>query len=500
MTVHTFPYKCENSTRKTETQQGGTDNQGAEVGPAAHGKCTYYIQLVGDESNREEEECENLEPAHLLIHVRDISRSKGACQKIRTSGRPAHFRRLTGRCPDLSNTTEHSYLNEERAILSDSCPGCGNDVDRRGLCPECLREIGSRSGPNGYSQSLVITMGSFVAAAVLIVGIILRFEFIPAGRHGEKIAGATELAFLEREVVTDVQKTDSDSQASPNSGDSPESVKEREDAETGNSGVVYDITLIDERTPIDDVDEYLAWMTSHTREEANYLLERWELSRVYIDSKELVGDRVIEAFLRTPREHFVREHNLERAYADTWLRLAYGATITDPDVVSMMTTSLNPEPEHRVLEIGTGSGYQSAILSHLSNHVYTIEIIEPLSEETDDLYRSLYEDYPTYRNIRRKLGDGYFGWEERAPFDRIIVTCAIDHIPPPLLKQLAPNGVMVIPIGPPGRQYIMKITKEVNEEGQIELKRRDVYGGIWVKFIPFRDPEGTSYSDTKKEP
>lgn len=246
--------------------------------------------------------------------------------------------------------------------------------------------------------------------------------------------------------------------------------------------------------PIDSKEAYVSWMLANTDEELEYLEARWELVELYTSTSELTGEQTIRAFLRTPREHFVREQNINRAYDDTWLPIGWGATITDPDVVSMMTTTLAVEPHHRVLEIGTGSGYQSAILSNLSNYVYTIEIIEPLQAETDELYDELESDYPLYGNIKRKLGDGFYGWERYAPFDRIIVTCAIDHLPPPLLRQLAVDGIMVVPLGPPGRQYIMEVKKTLNEAGQLTLQRRDVYNGLSVKFIPFRDTEGTSYS------
>jgi protein-L-isoaspartate(D-aspartate) O-methyltransferase len=160
----------------------------------------------------------------------------------------------------------------------------------------------------------------------------------------------------------------------------------------------------------------------------------------------------------------------------------------------MMTTTLNVKPGDKVLEIGTGSGYQSAILSYLTKDVYSIEIIRPLFVETDALYRDLERNFPAFSVINRKLGDGYYGWEEHAPFDKIIVTCSIDHIPPPLLRQLNPGGIMVLPLGPPNRQYIMEIVKNVAADGTVALSRRDVYNGLSVKFIPFRDEGGASYS------
>ncbi len=246
--------------------------------------------------------------------------------------------------------------------------------------------------------------------------------------------------------------------------------------------------------PIDDKQAYLSYMTEHTEEELEQLKSRWELSRRFMKTGELQG-AAIEGFLRTPREHFVREKNYKRAYDDSWLPIGYGATITDPDVVAMMTTTLDVKPDDKVLEIGTGSGYQSAILSNISNKVHSIEIIEPLFYETNDLYTSLSEKYPQYTNINRKIGDGYYGWEKYAPFDKIIITCAIDHLPPPLLQQLASGGIMVVPLGNPGRQYIMEVKKTLNADGEVILRRRDVYNGLAVKFIPFRDEEGKSYSE-----
>ena len=240
-------------------------------------------------------------------------------------------------------------------------------------------------------------------------------------------------------------------------------------------------------------ESFVSSMVKSFGEDRSYLEQRWDLARVLIETGELQGN-AIEAFLRTPREHFVREENLERAYADTWMPIGWGATITDPDVVGMMTTTLDVRPEHRVLEIGTGSGYQSAILSHLSNHVYTIEIIEPLYHETDALYHELEGRYPSYGNIQRKLGDGFYGWEKYAPFDRIIVTCAIDHLPPPLINQLAPGGIIVVPLGPPARQYIMKVERFTDAEGATTFRRTDVYNGVGVQFIPFHDEQGQSYS------
>jgi protein-L-isoaspartate(D-aspartate) O-methyltransferase len=256
---------------------------------------------------------------------------------------------------------------------------------------------------------------------------------------------------------------------------------------------VFDVTRELGTLPMDSREHYVEYMEKHLGEDGTFLEKRWASAQHFIKTHELQGN-AIEAYLRTPREHFVRARNIARAYDDTWMPIGWGATITDPDVVSMMTTTLDVKPGQKVLEIGTGSGYQSAILSHLTNFVYTIEIIEPLYRETDALYGELESRYPGYKNIHRKLGDGFYGWEKYAPFDRIIVTCAVDHLPPPLIQQLTPNGIMVVPLGPPARQYIMKVERVTDEKGTITLKRTDVYNGVGVRFIPFRNDQGKSYS------
>jgi protein-L-isoaspartate(D-aspartate) O-methyltransferase len=148
--------------------------------------------------------------------------------------------------------------------------------------------------------------------------------------------------------------------------------------------------------------------------------------------------------------------------------------------------ALDVQPNDKVLEIGTGSGYQSSVLSHLTNNVYSVEIIQPLHERNKKVYEKLTAGgYPEFANVHLKSGDGYYGWEEMGPFNKIIVTCAIDHIPPPLLKQLAPGGIMVIPVGPPGGQNVLAVTKQEDASGNTTVTRRDIYNGKKVAFVPF---------------
>jgi protein-L-isoaspartate(D-aspartate) O-methyltransferase len=162
-----------------------------------------------------------------------------------------------------------------------------------------------------------------------------------------------------------------------------------------------------------------------------------------------------------------------------------------------MTNIIDVQRGDKVLEIGTGSGYQSAYLSNLTDQIYSIEIIKPLFERTGGVYAELIgEGYSEYQAINRRNDDGYYGWAEAAPFDKIIVTCGIDHIPPDLLKQLKPNGVMVIPVGPPGAQHVLKIVKRQDGAGAITVARSDIYGGAIVNFVPFTKLDGGKISGT----
>lgn len=351
------------------------------------------------------------------------------------------------------------------------CRLCGIDVTEDTICTECKNEFGKRSIRQLFFSASVKTNLLLLGACIVIFAVCIGCFQLSHYLETQNLKETMLSPNVQRPLTADT--TLADDQAGPH----------------------YDLMKETDLVPIDNKSDYLSWMTKNTGEEIGFLEQRWDLSRTYIDSEELVGERLIRAFLRTPREHFVRSANIKRAYDDTWLPIGYGATITDPDVVSMMTTSLDVRPDSKVLEIGTGSGYQSAFLSHLSNYVYTIEIITPLAIETNQLYKSLEDRYPMYRNIKRKLDDGFYGWDQYAPFDRIIITCAIDHVPPPLIKQLSPNGIIVAPLGPPGRQQIMKLQKKMDADNKITITRRDVYNGLGVKFIPFTNRDGVSRYD-----
>jgi len=243
--------------------------------------------------------------------------------------------------------------------------------------------------------------------------------------------------------------------------------------------------------PMDGREKFVKWMAENRAEDAKYLGQRWDRFQVMVANKDVLDARNKRAFLMTPREEFVLKQNLGRAYEHAFLDIGFGVTISGPHVVGKMTTSIDVKWGEKVLEIGTGSGYQSAYLAYLTDKVWTIEIIKPLAERTRGIYDALIErGYGEFKGITSKNADGYYGWEEAGPFDKIIVTCGIDHIPPPLLQQLKPGGVMVIPVGPPGAQHILKVTKEQAADGAIQVARSDIYNGKIVPFVPFTKLEG----------
>jgi protein-L-isoaspartate(D-aspartate) O-methyltransferase len=243
--------------------------------------------------------------------------------------------------------------------------------------------------------------------------------------------------------------------------------------------------------PMDNREKFIAWGVSQRGEDPKYLGERFDRFGVMVRNEDLANDRNKHAFLLTPREKFVLQQNLRRAYDHAFLDIGYGVTISGPHIVGRMTSNIDPKQGEKVLEIGTGSGYQSAYLSHLTDQVHTVEIIKPLAERTRSIYDQLIKDgYTEFEAIKSKAADGYYGWEEAAPFDKIIVTCGIDHVPPPLLQQLKPGGIMVIPVGPPGAQRVLRVVKTQQPDGEMTVARSDIYGGRIVPFVPFTKLEG----------
>src|SRR5207253_11463217 len=184
-------------------------------------------------------------------------------------------------------------------------------------------------------------------------------------------------------------------------------------------------------------------------------------------------ERVLAAMGKVPREKFVPADERGDAYEDGPLPIGYGQTISQPYIVAFMTEQLRPKRSDRVLEIGTGSGYQAAILGELVAEVYTIEIVEPLAKSAEATLRRL-----GYKNVHLKVGDGYKGWPEEAPFDAIIVTCAPEKVPQPLADQLKDGGCMVVPVGERFAQQLYLLEKK---NGQLKESVT-----LPVRFVPMQ--------------
>ena len=194
-----------------------------------------------------------------------------------------------------------------------------------------------------------------------------------------------------------------------------------------------------------------------------------------IKARGVKDPRVLAAMLKVERHVFVPAENQSSAYADQPLPIGEGQTISQPYIVALMTELLELKGQEKVLEVGTGSGYQAAILGELAKEVYGIEIVEKLASSSRDLLAKL-----GYKNITVKAGDGYLGWPEVAPFDAIIVTCAPDHVPKPLLEQLKEGGRMVLPVG----SYSQELKKITKRSGKIETTNV-----IPVVFVPMTGDE-----------
>ena len=208
-----------------------------------------------------------------------------------------------------------------------------------------------------------------------------------------------------------------------------------------------------------------------------YAAPREAMVKFQIQARNVSDPAVLAAMRRVPRHEFVPADVREMAYNDHPLPIGYGQTISQPYIVALMTELIDLQPGERVLEIGTGSGYQAAILAELTDQVYTIEIVPELAERAQAIFKRL-----GYDQITAKQGDGYWGWEEYAPFEAIIVTAAPDHVPQPLVKQLADGGKMVIPIGPPGGYQSLWVLERRGEE-----VLRYNWGG--VRFVPLTRSE-----------
>ena len=213
-------------------------------------------------------------------------------------------------------------------------------------------------------------------------------------------------------------------------------------------------------------------------DDSSYDAARETMVREQIATRGIQDQRVIEALRRVPRHQFVPASDRERAYVDAPLPIGEGQTISQPYIVALMTELVRPQSGDRVLELGTGSGYQAAILSQLVGHVYTIELEQTLGSRAESVLRE-----QKYDNITVRVGDGYAGWPEHAPFDIIVVTAAPEQIPPPLLDQLKPGGRLIVPVGP---RFAIQQLQLIEKDATGEIRSRNVSP---VMFVPLRRPQ-----------
>ena len=201
--------------------------------------------------------------------------------------------------------------------------------------------------------------------------------------------------------------------------------------------------------------------------------ERLKMVREQIERRGIEDALTLKAMRTVPRHLFVPKNLQRYAYDDRPLSIGHGQTISQPYIVAYMTELLRPKPGMRVLEVGTGSGYQAAVLAETGADIFSIEIVDALARSSKKAVREA-----GYDRVQLRSGDGYFGWEAAGPFDAIIVTAAAQSIPPPLIKQLHEDGRLIIPVGPPlGTQYLILVTKK---DGKASTRRL-----IPVRFVPF---------------
>ncbi|MCF7924016.1 MAG: protein-L-isoaspartate(D-aspartate) O-methyltransferase [Candidatus Izimaplasma sp.] len=203
----------------------------------------------------------------------------------------------------------------------------------------------------------------------------------------------------------------------------------------------------------------------------NYLDERKQMVKYQIENRGIRNPKLLDAFLKVPRHEFVEDNYIGFAYSDHPLGIGHNQTISQPYIVAYMIDKLAVKPEDKILEIGTGSGYQTAILAELAKEVYTIEVIKHLQENAINVLESL-----NYSNIHFSIRDGYEGWEEFAPYDKIIISAAPKEVPEELVNQLAIDGKMIVPIGGHFLQYLYLIEKKKNQTLKHKLDA--------VRFVP----------------
>ena len=218
---------------------------------------------------------------------------------------------------------------------------------------------------------------------------------------------------------------------------------------------------------------FLLFSISCTQNDPNFDHLRKLMIKNQLQSRGIRDDAVLEVMRSVERHNFVPENYRDRAYSDGPLPIGHGQTISQPYIVAFMTEQLQVSSQHKVLEIGTGSGYQAAILGELAKHVFTIEIIPELAEDAKNILGHL-----SYKNITVRAGDGYKGWPEEAPFERIMVTAAPTEIPQTLIDQLAPGGRMILPVG---AQFLVQYLWVIEKDDQGTVTKEKI---LPVRFVP----------------
>ena len=218
---------------------------------------------------------------------------------------------------------------------------------------------------------------------------------------------------------------------------------------------------------------FLLFSISCTQNDPNFDRLRKLMIKNQLQSRGIRDEAVLEVMRSVERHNFVPENYRDRAYSDGPLPIGHGQTISQPYIVAFMTEQLQVSSQHKVLEIGTGSGYQAAILGELAKHVFTIEIIPELAEGAKNILNHL-----SYKNITVRAGDGYKGWPEEAPFERIMVTAAPTEIPQTLIDQLAPGGRMILPVG---AQFLVQYLWVIEKDDQGTVTKEKI---LPVRFVP----------------
>ena len=218
---------------------------------------------------------------------------------------------------------------------------------------------------------------------------------------------------------------------------------------------------------------FLLFSISCTQNDPNFDRLRKLMIKNQLQSRGIRDDAVLKVMRSVERHNFVPENYRDRAYSDGPLPIGHGQTISQPYIVAFMTEQLQVSSQHKVLEIGTGSGYQAAILGELAKHVFTIEIIPELAEGAKNILNHL-----SYKNITVRAGDGYKGWPEEAPFERIMVTAAPAEVPQMLVDQLAPGGRMILPVG---AQFLVQYLWVIEKDDQGTVTKEKI---LPVRFVP----------------